>query len=109
MPRRIKIVAMGVALGMSLYAYNNHDGFYFAPIMAAFCAIITTLVTIEYWDDQLLRLISGTLTLCTYNNLTDEIFFDPYTFSTNEKIFALIISINFIYNIFAWIRIHSQS
>ena len=72
--------------------------------LAWYCAIVTTLVTIEYWDDWLARVVSGSITLMTYNNLTDEMFFDPYKFGTNEKIFGLIIGINFIYNILEWIK-----
>ncbi len=106
--RIAKIISGIIGLGISIYAFNNHDGFYFAPIMAWYCAIITTLITIEYWNDNFLRLLFGTITLCTYNNLTDELLFSPYVFSWNEKFFAFIISLNFIYNSLEWIRIQRQ-
>lgn len=102
---RIAKIISGIAgLVLSIYAYNNHTGFYFAPMMAWYCALITTLVTIEYWSDHLLKMIFGSITLCTYNNLLDETLFNPFYFGVNEKIFAAIISINFIINLFKWIK-----
>ncbi|MFZ4754331.1 MAG: hypothetical protein ACOYLG_13390 [Chitinophagaceae bacterium] len=90
--RYAKVAAMAVALASSIYAYNDHDGFYFTSIMAGFISIVTGLLVVAYWPDPLLRILSGTVFLCGLNNLFDETMGDPYVFGTNEKIFTIIIT-----------------
>lgn len=102
--RFAKAAAMLVALASSIYAYNDHDGFYFTPIMAGFITIITGLLAVAYWVDALLRIISGTVFLCSLNNLYDELFGNPYKFENNEKIFAFFIAVFLFLNLFLLIR-----
>lgn len=103
--RLAKAAAMVVALVSSIYAYNDHDGFYFTIFMAGFISIVTGLLLVAYWPDALLRILAGDVFLCSLNNLYDESFGDPYVFGSNEKIFAIIISIFTAMNIYALIRL----
>lgn len=103
--RYAKAAAMAVALASSIYAYNDHDGFYFTIFMAGFVSIVTCLLVVAYWPDPLLRILAGDVFMCGLNNLYDESFGDPYVFGTNEKIFAIIISVFTAMNIYALIRL----
>jgi hypothetical protein len=90
--RYAKAAAMAVALASYIYAYNDHDGFYFTSCMGLFISVITGLLLVAYWPDPLLRILSGDVFLCSLNNLFDETIGNPYIFGTNEKIFAIIIT-----------------
>lgn len=103
-----KFILMAFAILVGLLAYNlgkEHLHFYsngsntFDRLISVFCVIITFCVSWEYYKDDYLRLISGTALLLCVNNLLDELFFNPFNFGLNEKSFAIILGINFIYNI----------
>ena len=90
--RSAKAAALLVALASSVYAYNDHDGFYFTHLMAGFIAIITALLLVAYWPDALLRILAGCVFIASLNNLYDELFGNPYKFELNEKIFACVLA-----------------
>lgn len=92
------------AWAVVLYAYLSHDATatangstHFDICVAFFCMIITGLIAWEYWKDNILRLIAGTIALTAANNFLDEFLFNPFVMDWNELIFAIIISINFIF------------
>lgn len=76
------------------YYVNGSNNFDIS--IAYFCAVITTLVSIEYRKDNLLFIISSTIALSTINNLLDEVFFNPFEYNFNELCFGLIIALNLV-------------
>ena len=103
--QKIKAVVLTAAFLFVVYAMNRTDVtkeeyyYLYDKVVPLYCAVLTGLVVVEYWKVTLLRLVSGTIFLCTINNLTDELFFNPYVFGINEKFFAVLIALNFIYNL----------
>jgi len=113
-PRRIK--ACKIALMLSafiLWVYSSarpemraHDPnvslaawVFWCKCIAYYCAVVTGLVMLEYWQDRLLRLIASTAFLACINNLLDELFFDPLTFQMGEVVFGVLIACNFVYQL----------
>lgn len=89
-------------LNVEYYANGSNS---FDIRISFFCMLLTKLVTIEYWKDWLLRIIAGTTALMCMSNYIDELLFDPFTFDLNEKVFAVIILINFIHTLYTkWIN-----
>jgi len=111
MEKIIKVFLLVFAFSVTLYAYQSHDATimdngstHFDVAVAFFCMVIMLLVTWEYWDDDLLRLIAGTVALTTINNFLDESLFNPYIFDWNEKVFAIIATANFFINLYILIK-----
>lgn len=82
-----------------LYYANGSNNFDLR--ISFFCMVLTILVTIEYWKDWLLRIVSGTVALMCINNYFDELLFNPLEFDYNEKAFLVIISINLLHTIWS--------
>jgi len=104
-----KFILIDFAIIVSLYAYNlgkeslifySNGSNTFDRLVSLFCVIITFCVSWEYYKDYYLRLVSGTAFLLCVNNLLDELFFNPFIFGINEKTFAIILGLNFVYNIY---------
>lgn len=94
----VAISAYQLAPEEIIYYSNGSNNFDLR--ISFFCTVLTLLVAIEYWDDWLLRLISGSAVLMCVNNYLDELIFNPFIFDTNEKVFASIIVANFIHTIY---------
>lgn len=104
-----KIIAMLIAIFVAISAYQltpeeiiyySNGSNIFDLRISFFCTILTLLVTIEYWKDWLLRIISGSTALMCINNYLDELIFNPFTFDENEKVFLGLIIANFIHTIY---------
>lgn len=97
---------MIVAFSAALYAHLSGDATelpnrstHYDVCMAFFCMVYSGLAAWEYWHDNLLRLIAGTIALTAVNNFLDEAFFDPFTLDWNEGMFIVIITTNFVFTL----------
>lgn len=111
--RNTKFLLMCIACLVALRAYNldvNSLNYYdngsntYDRLIALYCTIITFNVTWEYLKDNWLRLISGTMFLICFNNLLDELFFNPLVTNTNEIVFGCMVGLNFVYSLIMYFK-----